>query len=91
MDNEKYVRAKEKVAEIKGVYVHAVVYLLGNIILFLINILLVPEWLWFYWPLLGWGIGLAAHAAVVLGLPGFFGPEWEKRKIKAIMDKDQDK
>ena len=88
-DQERYERAKQKVAEIKGVYVHAVVYVLGNISLFLINILSTPEFLWFYWPLLGWGIGLLAHAAIIFGLPGLFGPEWEERKIREIMEKDK--
>ncbi|MBV8592993.1 MAG: 2TM domain-containing protein [Caulobacteraceae bacterium] len=29
-----------------------------------------PRVLWFYWPLLGWGIGLGAHAIDVYGYGG---------------------
>jgi hypothetical protein len=43
--------------------------------------------IWFYWPLLGWGIGLAAHGLSVFGLEGFWGPDWEERKIKEMIDK----
>jgi hypothetical protein len=34
--------------------------------LFVINVLADGEW-WFYWPLIGWGIGLGVHALAVYG------------------------
>ena len=40
---------------------HLGIYLVVNIILLLVNLLTSPGGLWFYWALLGWGIGLAAH------------------------------
>ncbi len=42
---------------------------------------------WFYWPLLGWGIGVVAHGFAVFGGGSFFGSEWEKKKIKEIVEK----
>jgi hypothetical protein len=33
-----------------------------NALLIIVNLSTTPDKLWFYWPLLGWGIGLAAHA-----------------------------
>lgn len=42
-------------------YVHAGVYLLVNAMLLAINLAFVPQVLWFFFPLLGWGIGLTMH------------------------------
>jgi hypothetical protein len=38
--------------------------------------------LWFYWPMLGTGIGVAVTAIVLLGIGGVFGTEWERREIE---------
>jgi hypothetical protein len=36
---------------------------------------------WFYWPMLGTGIGVAISGIVLLGIGGLFGPDWERREI----------
>jgi len=36
---------------------------------------------WFYWPMLGTGIGVAISAIVLLGIGGLFGADWERREI----------
>lgn len=36
---------------------------------------------WFYWPMLGTGIGVAITAIVLLGMGGLFGVEWERREM----------
>ncbi|MFM7085213.1 MAG: 2TM domain-containing protein [Hyphomicrobium sp.] len=48
-----------------GFRAHLVVYLSVNAFLIILNLLGNSQHLWFYWPLLGWGIGLLAHAAAV--------------------------
>ena len=37
----------------------------STLILIAVNLLLTPDKLWFYWPLLGWGIGILAHGLAV--------------------------
>jgi len=86
-EEEKYQEVKKRVEEIRGFYSHLMVYVLVNIMLFIINLLISPGAFWFYWPLLGWGIGVLVHAVGVFGLFGFLGQEWEERKIKEIMEK----
>jgi hypothetical protein len=86
-DQETYNRAKKRVRQIKGFYIHATVYLFVNALLIVINLVTSRAEIWFFWPLIGWGIGLAAHALSVFGLGGFLGAEWEERKIKEITDK----
>ncbi len=48
-----------------GFKIHFAVYVLVNLLLIVINLLTTPDELWFYWPLLGWGIGIIAHGAAV--------------------------
>jgi uncharacterized membrane protein YccC len=36
---------------------------------------------WFYWPMLGTGIGVAITGVVLLGIGGLFGADWERREI----------
>ena len=88
MDEQaRYQAAKKQVEEIKGFYFHLVTYFLVNTFLIVINLLTSPEYLWFIWPLMGWGIGLIIHAFSVFG--GLWGKSWEERKIKEIMEKDK--
>jgi hypothetical protein len=89
--DERYEKAKARVAEIRAFYQHLVIYLIMNAVFIAVNLLTSPRSLWFFWPLFGWGIGVAAHGISVFGLGSFFGPEWEKKKIKQIMDKGQGK
>jgi len=49
-------------ADVRGVAVHLFAYLGVNALLVFINLSTSPESVWFIWPLLGWGLGLAAHA-----------------------------
>jgi hypothetical protein len=37
--------------------------------------------IWFYWPMLGTGIGVAITGIVLLGIGGLFGANWERRQI----------
>lgn len=50
-----------KQEEKRGFIIHLIVYVLINIMLLVINLLYSPQELWFFYPLLGWGIGLAIH------------------------------
>lgn len=51
--------------DIRGVGIHLFVYVTVNILLIAINLIVTPESLWFFWPLAGWGAGVAAHALLV--------------------------
>jgi uncharacterized RDD family membrane protein YckC len=83
--DEAYLRAKKRVAELKGFYAHLIVFVIVNMILVIINLVFTPRFLWFLIPLLGWGVGLFFHAVFGFGLFGVFTKEWEERKIKQYM------
>ena len=82
----KYLKAKERVAALRGFYRHLGVYVIVNMGLFLINMAVSPETLWFIWPLMGWGIAIVLHALRVFG--GAFGSNWEEKKIDELMKKE---
>lgn len=90
IEQERYLRARTRVQQLRNFYVHAAVYVFVNLLLLLINLLTDPFSLWFYWPLLGWGIALAVHAFLVYGVGGTWEKEWEERKIRQIMEQEQE-
>jgi hypothetical protein len=55
----------ERLFRDRGFVIHAAVYLGVNVLLAVIDVFTSPESLWFYWPLLGWGLGLLGHAYAV--------------------------
>ncbi len=44
---------------------------------------------WSFWPLLGWGIGMVAHALTVFGPGRVLGADWEQRQIRKLMDRGE--
>ncbi|MCU7614500.1 2TM domain-containing protein [Chryseobacterium sp. GMJ5] len=84
-ENLAYEKAARRVQELKKFYGNLTSYCLVIPFLLILNLLTSPEHLWFYWPMLGWGIGLAAHAANVFGI----GKNWEEKKIQQLMEEDQ--
>ena len=88
-EEERYFQAKKRVEEIKGFYGNLIAYIAVNIGLMVINLLTSPEYLWFFWPMLGWGIGVLFHGMKVFNYMTFFGKEWEEKKIKEFMDKEE--
>ena len=45
---------------------------------------------WFYWPMLGTGIGVAITGIVLLGMGGLFGADWERREIDKYLRREGD-
>lgn len=75
-------KAMEYVRDIKGFYSHAIKYAIVISILFLINFVTDRSYIWAWWPMLGWGIGLISHGLNVFEVFSFFSPAWEKRQIE---------
>jgi hypothetical protein len=71
----RWVRRKRILFTIIGVYaVLSVMWLL-------IDLADDSSGFWFYWPMLGTGIGVAVAAVFLLGVGGVFGADWEQREI----------
>ena len=88
-EEELYERAKKRVEDTKGLYIHLGVFVIVNAALFAINMITNPDTLWFYWPLLGWGVGVALHVFAFFTEGRFLGPEWEERKLHEIVRRQE--
>lgn len=80
-----YEKATKRVKELKGFYGNLTSYCLIMPFLIVVNIWTSPHYYWFWWALLGWGIGLASHAVQVFGI----GKDWEEKQIQKILDKEK--
>lgn len=84
-ENGSYEKARKRVKELKSFYANLISYCTVIPFLTIINLITSPKDLWFYFPMLGWGIGLISHAFRVFGV----GESWKERKIREIMDKQK--
>lgn len=83
-DQEKAARATRHVEALLGLYIHLIVFVLVLVLLFCINWFATPNFWWVQWPVLGWGIGVAAHGLAVFGNAPSFITRWKQRKIEAL-------
>lgn len=88
-----YLRAKTRIKEIKGFYIHLSVYITVNLILIGFNVLyqelgyLKIKMNQFFTVIL-WGVVILIHAISIF-LPTI--TNWEKRKTEELMKKNQKK
>ena len=80
-----YYKAKKRVEEIKGFYGNLLSYCLVIPFLAFINYQTSWSFQWFWFPMLGWGMGIVFHAFGVFG----YGKSWEERKIREIMEQEE--
>ena len=90
MEHEERIKIARRRAGMKfGFFVHLVVFIAVNALLFLVNQSTTPGYAWFPLPLGGWAIGLSIHGlAVYLSGPGLRERrvEDELRKLEARHD-----
>jgi hypothetical protein len=101
IQEDSFIRAKKRVKDIKGFYIHLIVFVLVNIfisgiILFALiesgydfvdafsNFGVYSTWIF-------WGIGMFFHWLGVFGFKSLgLGKDWEERKIKEVMEKEEE-
>jgi hypothetical protein len=84
-----YKKAQKKVEDIKGFYGNLFSYVIVISGLAVLNVITSPEHLWFFYPAIGWGIGVAIHFCTVFNFMPFLGRDWEERKIKELLDNEK--
>lgn len=102
MDNDnkgKLKRAKKRVDELKGFYIHSTIYIVVNTFITTMKVIqdlgdgktFIDAFLnfgtfavWFFW-----GIGVFFHGAKVFSFNPIFGKNWEERQIQKYIDKDK--
>ncbi len=58
---KEYLRDNEYNEKKVGIKIHLAVYILVSIILTAVNLIFVPEFYWFLFPVVGMGIGVILH------------------------------
>ncbi len=89
-DNQAYERAHKRVEELRGFYMHLLMYVAVSLGLFFID-LLSPGGPWFFWPVIGWGIFVVVHGVSLLMEGTLLGDRWEERKIRQFMARDRER
>lgn len=80
-------RAIRYVRDLKAFYSHAATYAVVIFGLFIINLFTGITTPWFIWPMLGWGVGVAAHGLSVFEVMSLLSPDWEKREIEKRLER----
>jgi hypothetical protein len=84
-DQNAYERARRRVEAKLGFYIHLVIYVAVNVLLVVLNLTYSPQYLWFFWPLFGWGIGICFHALGVFVFPS--GSPIKERMIQQEVER----
>ncbi len=87
IEEKRYLKAKEKVKGIKDFYSNLTAYCIVIPFLWWLNFK-TTDFLWAFFPTLGWGFGVIAHGMEAYGYNPLWGKRWEERKIQELMDKD---
>lgn len=84
-EDNAYYRAKKRVEELKGFYSNLLSYCLVIPFLIFINYK-TTSFQWFWFPMLGWGMGLCFHAFAVFG----YGKTWEEKKLNEFLKEEEE-
>jgi hypothetical protein len=88
-EQSSYYKAQKRVEDLKGFYSNLTAFIIINTGIAVLNLATSPEYLWFFYPLVGWGIGVIFHAMQVFNYMPFLGRDWEERKIQQILNRDK--
>ena len=90
IESNKYMRAVERVEDIKDFYSSLIAYIIVIPFLVFIYYRYTPHTIQWYWfAALGWGIGLVFQGFKAFNYNPFLGRDWEDRKIKEFMENDK--
>ena len=89
--DNKYYRAKERVAEIKKFYSSLMMFIIFIAFLAGINYYTNEfRYPWFLWAAFGWGIGIVFQAAKAFDWNPFVSRGWEERKMREFMKDEEE-
>ena len=91
IEAKQYYQARKKVREIRMFYKHLTIFILMTIILWVINFMISPEYIWFIWCFLGGITGVIIHGLQAFGLSPILTIDWEERTIAKILEKESNR
>lgn len=99
LNTNKKERAKKRVEELKGFYIHLMVYVLVNIMISTIIVVSrvyngesFLDALWDFGTVstwVFWGIGVVFHGLKVFSYNPFFNKDWEERQIQKYLEEER--
>ncbi len=91
MREDIYKKAEKRVKAKKAFYSHLAAYISVAMFFFIMNMVTLGEnpRLWFFFPMLPWGVGLLIHYFATFGLPfsGALSENWEKEEMERELRK----
>jgi len=81
------IQAKKNVERIKKFYAHLTMYIMVNTFLIVLNMMTDSRFMWSLIVVFSWGIGLVSDWMKTYNYHFFLGKDWEDRKIREYMDK----
>lgn len=84
-----YYKAQKRVEDIKGFYGNLWSFIIITVGLAAINLITYPQYWWFLYPTIGWGIGVIIHGMSVFNYMPFLGRDWEEKKIQELIEKEK--
>ena len=70
------------VRKLRGFYMHLFQYIVVTLALLAINLTVSPHYMWVFWVMGGWGLGVLMHASRIFRPDWFLGPQWERRQVE---------
>lgn len=87
--SEAYQRARRQARRLRGFYSSLFMYVVIVAFLAVLNLWTDASYLWVAWVALFWGLGIAWHGYSVFVSNGPFGKNWEERKTRELMEREQ--
>lgn len=92
-DSTQEKREKDALAyveNLKGLYVHAILFVVIIPCLAVLNLVISPQAWWIVYVILGWLFGLGLHAVLMFSTFGLFGAGWEQRQFRKRLQSGED-
>jgi hypothetical protein len=89
LHEEALTRARERVEELKGFYIHLAIYVVINVGLYVIDFAQGDGLQWAYWVTIGWGIGILVHLVSLIIEQSRFTARWEARKVAEYAEQEE--
>ena len=82
LSEQQEAEAFEFVRKLRRFYMHFFRYVIVTLALLAINLTVTPAYIWVFWVIGGWGLGVLLHAFRVFRPDWFLGPQWERQQVE---------
>ena len=84
-DKDIIEKAQKRVQDKKDLFTHLITYASVSLFLIGLNLFTTPDYMWFLFPIGGWGIGVLIHAFTFYA--GSKTSDWEEKELQKEINK----